>query len=322
MKAIWLGFGSAMGIALLAWGRSAGDAPPSVAEARAPQDAQAGKQADSSPEAKAVREVVEAFVKAYNAGDAKAIAAQFAEDGRIVEADGSVTEGRAAIEKRYREAFDADPVARIEVTSESIRLITPDVALEQGRASIRSGKGAAKSGKYHALYVRRGGEWLQSSVYDFEEESPKLTPADHLKDLEWLLGEWIDEGDGAVARTTCHWDASKAYLIREFDLKIGGRAALSGTQRIGWDPSTERFRSWVFDSEGGFSEGRWTRDGVRWVIKNEGFVPDGRVVTATNIITPEGKDRVRWSTTDQTLGGDTLEDGAEVILVRKPPKPM
>jgi uncharacterized protein (TIGR02246 family) len=276
----------------------------------------------AAAETKAVREVVGSFVAAYNARDARAIAEQFAEDGQIVEPDGSVTEGRGDIEKRYREAFEADPEARIEVKSESIRLLSPDVAQEQGRATIRSGDSATRSGRYHALYVRRGGRWLQSTIYDLADESPRPAPADHLKDLEWLLGEWLDEGDGTVARTTCRWDASKAFLIRDFELKIGDRGALSGTQRIGWDPSIGQFRSWVFDSEGGFSEGRWTRDGDRWVIKNEGYVPDGRVVTATNRISREGKDRVRWSTTDRTLGGDALEDDAEVILVRKPPKPM
>ena len=324
MKAIWLGFGAATAISLFAWGHSAGNAPASVTAVRVPQGEQAEKQVDSAPsaETKAVREVIEAFVKAYNAGDARAIAARFAEDGRIVEPDGSVTEGRAAIERRYRDAFDADPEARIEVKSESIRLLSTDVALEQGQAKIRSGDDVTRSGRYNALYVRRGGEWLQSSVYDFSDESPKITPGDHLKDLEWLLGEWIDEGDGSVARTTCRWDATKAFLIRDFELKIAGRDALSGTQRIGWDSSAGQFRSWVFDSEGGFSEGRWTRDGDRWVVKNEGYVPDGRVVTATNVISREGKDRVRWSTNDRTLGADSLEDGAEVILVRKPPKPM
>ena len=236
--------------------------------------------------------------------------------------DGSITEGRPAIERRYREAFEADTDARIEVTSESIRLLAPDVALEEGRAVIRSGDAVTRSGRYHALYVRRDGRWLQSSVYDLPGESAKSTPADHVKDLEWLVGEWVDEGDGAVVQSTCRWDASRAFLIRDFELKLAGRGLLSGTQRIGWDPSTEQFRSWVFDTEGGFSEGRWTRDGGRWVIKNDGVVPDGRVVTATNSVTREGKLRIRWSTTDRTLGGQALEDAAEVLLVRKPPKPM
>jgi uncharacterized protein (TIGR02246 family) len=309
MKTAWLGFGSVTAIALVALGV---------------QRSGLGQDRGGSPEAKAVGELVDAFVKAYNAKDARAIASQFAEDGRIVGPDGSVAEGRPAIERRYREAFEDDPDARIAVTSESIRLLAPDVALEEGRAAIRSGNAdsAAKAGRYHALYVRRDGRWLQSSVYDLPGEAAKAGPADHLKELEWLVGEWIDEGDAAVVQTTCRWDSTRAFLIRDFELKLAGRGVLSGTQRIGWDPSTEQFRSWVFDSEGGFSEGRWTRDGERWVIKNEGVVPDGRVVTATNSVTRENNDRIRWSTADRTLGGRALEDDAEVILVRKPPKPL
>ena len=59
----------------------------------------------------------------------------------------------------------------------------PDVALEEGRAAVRSGDAVARSGRYHALYVRRDGRWLQSNVYDLPGESARSTPADHLKDL-------------------------------------------------------------------------------------------------------------------------------------------
>jgi uncharacterized protein (TIGR02246 family) len=333
MKVAWLGCGSAVAVTLLVLGTQRADEPrPPVAGAarEGPQAEKrpasgagiAGQLQGSTPEARAVRELVEAFVKAYNAKDAKAIAAQFTEDGRVVGPDGSIADGRAAIERRYREAFDGDPDATIEVTSDAVRLLAPDVVLEEGHAAIRSGGATSKSGRYHAIYVRRDGHWYQSSVYDLSDPSAKDSPADRLKDLEWLVGEWVDEGDGAVVQTTCRWDASKAFLIRDFELKIAGRAALSGTQRIGWDPSTEQFRSWVFDSEGGFSQGRWTRDGDRWVIKTAGVVPDGRVATATNYVVRENKDRIRWSTTDRTLGGQAMADDAEVILVRKPPKPM
>src|SRR5690242_20432979 len=117
MKTRLVGFGSAMAVALIAVGSQRSDDPGAPAATRARGDAQAEKKAesgaglagqrqDSSPEEKAVRELVDAFVKAYNAKDAKAIATQFAEDGRIVGPDGSITEGREAIERRYRAAFD------------------------------------------------------------------------------------------------------------------------------------------------------------------------------------------------------------------------
>ena len=36
---------------------------------------------------------------------------------------------------------------------------------------------------------------------------------------------------------------------------------LTVTQRIGWDPVADHIRSWEFDSEGGFGEGKWGGDG-------------------------------------------------------------
>jgi hypothetical protein len=38
------------------------------------------------------------------------------------------------------------------------------------------------------------------------------------------------------------------------------------TDWIGWDPALKRIRSWSLELDG-FSEGSWTSDGERWVIK-------------------------------------------------------
>ena len=71
-----------------------------------------------------------------------------------------------------------------------------------------------------------------------------------------------------------------------------GKPVMSGSQRIGWDPVKRQFKSWVFDSEGGFVEAYWTRDGNQWLVKAEGVGQDGEPASATNIITRLGKDRV------------------------------
>ena len=36
---------------------------------------------------------------------------------------------------------------------------------------------------------------------------------------------------------------------------------LSGTEVIGWDPTSRSIRSWVFDSDGSFGQAVWTRRG-------------------------------------------------------------
>ena len=68
---------------------------------------------------------------------------------------------------------------------------------------------------------------------------------------------------------------------------VQGKPVMSVTQRIGWDPLARQFRSWEFDSEGGFGEGRWSRDGERWVVKHTGVRPEGTTASATNIMTQE-----------------------------------
>src|SRR5262245_29150423 len=69
----------------------------------------AGTPADRSADEAAVRANVAAFLKAYNAGDAKAIAALFTPDGQIVTQDGETVEGREEIEQGFDDIFAETP---------------------------------------------------------------------------------------------------------------------------------------------------------------------------------------------------------------------
>ena len=142
------------------------------------------------------------------------------------------------------------------------------------------------------IYARQGGRWLHARIRDEPEE--EVTPHDRLRELEWMLGEWVNESDDEVVYTTCKWSADGNYILRDFDVKIEGRIALRGTQRIGWDGQREQFRMWVFDDSGGFAEGLLTRDDDRWLVKGSGVQSDGaRSVSFTTAITPLEKDRLR-----------------------------
>ena len=39
---------------------------------------------------------------------------------------------------------------------------------------------------------------------------------------------------------------------------------------IGKDAASEGLRSWTFESEGGFGEATWSRDGKKWVLDSAG----------------------------------------------------
>jgi uncharacterized protein (TIGR02246 family) len=288
-----------------------------------PADRPARESADEA----AIRALVVEFTRAFNAGDAKAVAALFTEGARIATEGGRAVEGRPAVEALFASSFEAAPGQTIVIRTESLRLLGQDAALEEGTATITDpnaeGDGRTETLRYSAAYVKKDGKWLQDSIHDYRtpDAYTEKTAHDHLKDLEWLVGEWMDEDDEAEVRTSCDWSEVRSYLIRNYKVRIQGRVEMSGVQRIGWDPRLKQFRSWVFDSEGGFSEGLWSRDGDRWIIKTSGVLKDGRSVTATNVLTRVDRDALRWGSIDRTLGGVALPDAEDTVLVRKPPAP-
>ena len=96
---------------------------------------------------------------------------------------------------------------------------------------------------------------------------------------------------------------------------------MTGSQRIGWDPLKKTIRSWVFDSEGGFADGLWSREGNKWTIKLTGVTRNGKSSSATHTIAPVGKDRMILHTFDRVIGGEKMPDGEKIPVVRRPPMP-
>src|SRR4051794_13135935 len=90
--------------------------------------------ADRAGDERAIRDAGAEFVRAYNAGDAGAIASLFTEDAEVFSEDGNVVEGRAAITAHFAESFEANPGETIEIQIDSLRFLGPQVAKEEGRA--------------------------------------------------------------------------------------------------------------------------------------------------------------------------------------------
>ena len=259
------------------------------------------------------------FARDYNKGDSKALAALFTENAEVVEADGDRYQGRSLVEQAFAETFATDKGAKIAFAVDAIRVLTPDAAKEEGQSVVTPVKGAPISRLYTVLYVRRDGRWLISSVR--EEADPLARPHDRLKDLEWMVGEWVEERSDSVVRLTCRWSDDGNFLLRSVTVRHRGKPVLTISQRIGWDPVARQIRSWEFDSEGGFGEGKWSRDGERWVVKHTDVQPEGVTSSATNVMTRERADLIRWVSTDR-VSGDRSDPGEEAYeLVRVPPAP-
>src|SRR5262245_57999295 len=266
-------------------GRSDPAAQDKPAAKQAQQKTDAKPAVDHSADEAAIRANVAAFTKAYNAHDAKAIAALFIPNGQVVDEEGNASEGRDEIEKIFKELFTDNPKKQIEVNIESIRFIGPNVAVEEGSTKEALGTGETPEyDRYAVMHVKRDGKWMMALAQDKEGDAP--TAHEQLEPLAWLVGDWVDDGGSTVVNSSCRWSEDGNFRLQEFKLQINGRNAMRVSQRIGWDPQLKRIHSWVFDSEGGFGESIWTRDGDAWIIKATGVRPDGKTGSATNVFVP------------------------------------
>ena len=274
------------------------------------------KKSKSSSEENAIRAAVESYVAAYNRGDAKAVAAHWSESGDWISPTGQRFQGRQAIEKEMVSLFAENKGVRIEVINPSIRLVSPDVAMEEGTARVMRPAEPPSDSTYLAIHVKKDGRWRLESVR--ETDLPDIPAASsQLQDLAWLVGEWGDQSPDAEIAAKVTWTKNKTFLSYAFKASATGMDDLEGTQVIGWDPATGTIRSWMFDSDGGFGEGVWTKKGNGWIIKFSQVLPDGRKASATNIYTLVDANTFTWKSIGRKVGEDFLPNVEEVKIVRK-----
>ena len=268
-------------------------------------------------QAEAVRKRALQLVEIFNAAKADEVAAMFLPNGELITEAGTVFQGPGEIKDVLAKFFAQFPGAKLSLDIESIRLVGP-VAIDEGTRTITTADGAVKAQfRYITVWAKTDSDWQLASFREFADD-PAPTPHDQLQSLAWLVGEWVNEGtDGKVA-ITYRWSDDKNYLLGDFQMTAADGSPRNSTQRIGWDPSQGRFRSWLFDADGGFAEGAWTvvEDGV--VIKSSSVNPDGSTATATLNITTKDKDHFTIEGTDRVVG-DILDEDFEITVTRRPP---
>lgn len=276
--------------------------------------------ADQAGDEAAIRKNAEAYVEAYNKHDAKAVAAMWSPDAVYMDpSTGDAAVGREEIEKVFAETLAGLKEAKLEVEVKSVDFMSPNVAIESGTARIIRPDTEPEETDYTAVNMKRDGKWLIDRI---SEEAPLESPPsnyEHLKELEWMIGSWIDRDDVAMVQTDCQWTKNQNFMNRSFAVVVGDEVDMAGMQIIGWDPIARQIRSWIFDSDGGFSEGKWTRKGDdRWFIQQEGTLPNGGRVSAVNVITRVDGDSFTWQSVNREMNGDILPNVDEVLVVRKP----
>jgi len=264
-----------------------------------------------------LRKRAEAFVEAFNKGDAKALAAFFTADADLVDQEGHHIEGRKAIEETYQKFFSQAKGAKLFIRIEKVRVAKPDLAFEDGLTEVVYPQGGPPTaGRYSVVYVKQDGQWYLTSVREAIAVPPNNV--DRLQELGFLIGSWVEDAEkGGSAKAAYSWDGNQNFMLSHFDVTMKEISVAGGEQWIGWDASINKPRAWAFLFNGGFAEAVWTRDGDnKWKIAITGTQRDGKKVTGTNVFAKIDEDHLSFHLIDLKLDGKSLPD-APVIKMKR-----
>jgi uncharacterized protein (TIGR02246 family) len=256
-----------------------------------------------------VKIAVAALAASFGKGDAKAVAALFTPDGEYTDDDGTTVRGRAALEKDYAEFFKNAPGASVEIDVDGVRFPSRDTAVVDAHFKARRGKRELVVSRGSILYAREDGKWLVAILREWGGDGLSL------RDLEFLIGTWESKQGATTVSTRYEWTANKSFIRCQFSVTAEGKT-VGGTQMIGRDPGSNTLHVWTFEDTGGVGDSEVTRDGKKWVFTARGTTADGRVLTATNLLTPTDADSFTWHPVQRALDGEALPDLVPVKVTR------
>lgn len=278
-----------------------------------------------SPEEVFIRKALVAFVTAFNNNNAKALVATMAPKAEYIDEESNRIDGPAKIGDLLTGFFKDNQGAQMEITPSGIRLLGDTVALEDGEAVVTvANKNSQSSRRISLVYTRIEGTWKITSYREYPQTISPPEPADRLKDLSFLLGEWVDEAPDSTLRSQFTLAKDGSHILREFALVQQGTEVLTGTQRIAVDPLSGNLKGWTFDNAGGHGVSTWTPNGDAWLVSGSGVTAEGEEASAIYRIKKIGTDRIEFTVTNQVVGNQVKQDETSILvrkLARKPVQP-
>ncbi len=263
----------------------------------------------------AIKKAVQEYVGAFNRGDVATVASFWTDDGEYVAPSGDRFKGRKKIEAALKRFFTENKGVQLQVSTSSVRFPYPDRAVETGIATVNRPGQAPEETQYVAAYIKKGGDWKLTSV----KEQESSVAYQHLKRVEWLIGEWIDKDENSTLDTVYQWARNNSFITGSFSVYIKGKVDLQGTQVIGWDPVAKVIRSWVFDSQGGFGQGTWSKKGNAWVVDSSSILSTGEKASSINTYTYVDENTFTFQSEGRDIAGEPMPDIAPVTVIRKQP---
>jgi uncharacterized protein (TIGR02246 family) len=256
------------------------------------------------------------MVQAFDKRDATGIAAQWAAEGEFIRNDAEPIRGTAEIQKAYAEYFKTlKGKTKLEVQNDALRFPSADTAIAEVTLRLKNEDGEVVASSWrNALLVREAGQWKVAIVREWDRDTGEDVA---LKELEWLIGTWQASTKEREVTTTYEWDESKVFIRGKYTVKEGAKVIESGLQMIGKDNAEGVIRSWVFQSDGGFGGGVWTREGKKWTVDVHGVMPDGKELDGTSIYLHVDANTYTWQAVNQTVNDEPIADTAPVKVTKQ-----
>jgi uncharacterized protein (TIGR02246 family) len=277
--------------------------------------------ADKSSQADetAIHSKINAIAECVGKADAKSLSMFWTPDGSFIDDSGSMFVGRAALEKNFASSFADKDHPQVTISVETLRIPATDVATVEGTVKRKEADGrSAPLSRYSMMLLRQSGDWLISSATEtvIVADGASQDLPNPLAQLDWLIGQWHSEHDGASVTMKADWAPEKTFIHCKYEIKNPHFPTRTENHVIGWDARHAQPISWNFDSDGGFGQGNWTRRGNQWSVESAGFGRDGSVTTATNIYEPSDKNSFSWSSTNRGVDGFPVADTIPVKVNR------
>ncbi|MGE3778790.1 MAG: SgcJ/EcaC family oxidoreductase [Pirellulaceae bacterium] len=280
----------------------------------AQSDNQVGPMSESA-EQRAIQRRWESYLEAFNKQDAEAVAAFWSPDCiSTAEDSGERVKGREALRQQFATFFREAPGARLTGQITAVEMVRPDVAVIDGRTTLVVGGAEPVMTVFAATLVKDGKDWFIRSSRE-RDVPPPTRPYEALQELAWMIGTWRDQSEGAQIVTTVRWSPNQTFLIRSFTARIAEEER-QGTQIIGWDPSSNQIRTWIFHSDGSFGQGTVSRHDEAWMLKMSQTLSDGRSAAGTQVITRIDDNTLTVQVIGETVNGEPVPTADPVTVVR------
>ncbi len=271
----------------------------------------------TSPVDPTIQELMEQagkLVDAFNRSDVAAIEATFLPDGELIDEQGNLHQGTTEIGALAKSYFERFPGSTTEMEIQSVRRTGPVYVLEGVRLNKTKDGSSTASIRFLSVWTRADDRFRIVTLRDFPEPTVP-SPNEMLQSLAWLLGDWVNEGADGRVKIKYEWSADKNFILGQHVVFREGKETSKSSIRIAWDASQNRFRSWTFDSDGGFGESHWIEGEGKWIIQSEAVAIDGTRGSARIELVPDGKDRFLFRGMDRTVDGMNEPD-YEISVVR------